>query len=245
MSYKSSSELKALARERLKGKYGMPMGAVVLTMLISLAASFTSTFLIGTETTLGWVIYYLITLIVSLLTVVLEVGLLRFFLNFNRSKEYRISDLFWSFQNHPDKVILYTILVSLLVLVCSIPATVFVVLYIFTQQVIFFVLSVIGFIGMLVLSIIIGLIYSQAVYLFADENNRSTIETMRESREMMKGHKGRLFYLSISFIGWYLLSVLSCGIALLWIVPYINCTMTYFYMDLKGEFQSNIIDERI
>lgn len=77
--------------------------------------------------------------------------------------------------------------------------------------------------------------YSQAVYLYIDDPHMKVMDALRESKEMMRGNKGRLFYLIISFIGLLLLSVLSCYIGLLWIAPYMNTTLTLFYMDLRGE----------
>ena len=55
------------------------------------------------------------------------------------------------------------------------------------------------------------------------------------SHRIMKGHKGRLFYICISFIPLYLLSMLSCGLAVLWIEPYSNTVMANFYMDLMRQ----------
>ena len=44
-----------------------------------------------------------------------------------------------------------------------------------------------------------------------------------------------LFYLIMSFFGLLLLCVLSCYIGMLWIGPYMNTTLTLFYLDLRGE----------
>lgn len=245
MNNKSSSELKALAREQLKGKYGMSVGVVFLTTLISAVVSLIITFFAKTDSVTSMIIYYLISFIITLLTAVLGVGLLRFFVKFAKNEKYQISDIFWGFQNHPDKVILITIILTLLFLICLLPGLLLIFAYVFTLRPILFVLAVITMIAGVIGMIIIGLNYSMTSYMIADENQDSVLETMKASKNMMKGHKGRLFYLQISFIGWYLLSLLSCGIALLWIEPYRICTTVYFYLDLKGEFRTSIIDERI
>ena len=50
---------------------------------------------------------------------------------------------------------------------------------------------------------------------------------------MMQGHKMRYFELMLSFIGWYLLSILTFGIGLIFLAPYIQMTFVCFYEDIK------------
>ena len=52
---------------------------------------------------------------------------------------------------------------------------------------------------------------------------------------MMDGHKMELFVLDLSFIGWYLLCVITFGIAFIWVAPYIQATKTNFYHQIKNE----------
>ena len=52
------------------------------------------------------------------------------------------------------------------------------------------------------------------------------------SRKLMSGHKGRLLRLYISFIPLVLVSVFSCGIAMLWVMPYMNAALAEFYLDV-------------
>lgn len=84
--------------------------------------------------------------------------------------------------------------------------------------------------------------YSQAYLIYKDRSNLSpnekvsSLDCITESKNLMKGHKWRLFVLDLSFIGWGILSVLSLGIGLLWLLPYQNATKVAFYEDL---IQSN------
>ena len=48
----------------------------------------------------------------------------------------------------------------------------------------------------------------------------------------MVHHKGRFFYLCVSFIPLLLLSFLSSGLALLWVLPYMAATEAEFFLDL-------------
>lgn len=54
----------------------------------------------------------------------------------------------------------------------------------------------------------------------------------------MDGHKWRLFCLHLSFIGWSLLCILTLGIRMLWLAPYIQNSTAAFYEDLKNQFDS-------
>lgn len=90
--------------------------------------------------------------------------------------------------------------------------------------------------------IIKGYSYSQAFFIYKDiESNPSYDESLSalnyitESRLLMKGHKGRLFYIDLSFIGWYLLSGLTLGIGFLFLNPYMNATKAAFYNDLAKD----------
>ena len=61
------------------------------------------------------------------------------------------------------------------------------------------------------------------------------------SMAMMKGHKFELFCLSLSFIGWMLLGILTLGIGFLWITPYINTALAHFYEHVKEEYEKSIL----
>lgn len=77
--------------------------------------------------------------------------------------------------------------------------------------------------------------YSMAAYLMAEYPDMGIREAVNRSKELMKGNKGRLFCLDLSFIGWWLLSSLTFGILGLWITPYWNTARAAFYLELTGK----------
>ncbi len=83
--------------------------------------------------------------------------------------------------------------------------------------------------------IIKELSYSMSFYLLADNPELTQDQAREKSIAMMNGNKWRLFCLRISFIGWYLLCVITCGILLFWVVPYVKCAEAEFYRDLIKE----------
>lgn len=86
---------------------------------------------------------------------------------------------------------------------------------------------------LIVPGIIKGLAYSQVFYLMNDHPEYTGKEAINASQEMMKGHKGELFLLQLSFIGWFLLSCLTLGILQFYVLPYYQATMTEYYRYLK------------
>lgn len=90
------------------------------------------------------------------------------------------------------------------------------------------------------LLVVPGIIASYALfltpYILKDNPELSIMETLRLSRKMMEGHKMQLFKLQLSFLGWILLSVLTLGVGLLWLMPYMMTAMAAFYQDVREQY---------
>lgn len=95
------------------------------------------------------------------------------------------------------------------------------------------------FLWMLLL-IVPGLIknYSYALteFILKDEPELSGNVAIEKSMKMMEGHKMDLFLLDLSFLGWIILGVLSFGIGMLWVTPYMETARAAFYEDRKAEY---------
>ena len=79
--------------------------------------------------------------------------------------------------------------------------------------------------------------YSMAAYLMAENPDLGICEAVNMSKQMMMGHKSRLFCLHFSFIGWYLLGAITFGIAFIWVTPYFLAANAAFYLNLGGRVQ--------
>ena len=84
-------------------------------------------------------------------------------------------------------------------------------------------------------AIILGLAYAMVPFILHDNPELSTIDAMKASRELMRGHKWDLFVLYLSFIGWFLLGIITCGIAFFWIQPYVYTAQAHFYEDITAD----------
>ncbi len=86
--------------------------------------------------------------------------------------------------------------------------------------------------------IIKGLAYAMTPYILYDYNDLRYNDAITLSECMMRGHKGDLLCLYLSFIGWFLLCLLTFGIGFLWLVPYFHSTVANFYEDVKAEYEA-------
>jgi len=97
------------------------------------------------------------------------------------------------------------------------------------------------------LFIIPGLIkaysYRMVPYIVRDNPELSGTEVITRSRQMMDGNKGRAFLLDLSFIGWILLGLITCGLVLvLWTRPYMENTNAALYLELSGQGEGYAAD---
>ena len=87
--------------------------------------------------------------------------------------------------------------------------------------------------------IIKAIAYSLVPYILKDYPELSVNQAINLSVKMMKGHKMRYFLLTLSFIGWGLLGILTLGIGYIWLTPYMYTTTAAFYQDVKNEYIAN------
>lgn len=239
--YLSSAELKAAAKEHMFGKYGTAIAALVIVFLIEGFCTLLISFLTDTTTIPGTVVYYLLSFIVAVIFGIFSSGTAYFYLKAACGYPVSVSDIFYGFKLCPDKALIiqaWTGILSYLFMLPNIVLT-----YQFTKATAGGNIDIstysslmlpysLSMILMSVASIIISLFYAQSFYLLHDFPQYSARELLAMSRHIMKGQKGRLFYLYISFLPLFLLSLLSCGIAFLWLMPYINATLAEFFLDI-------------
>lgn len=91
---------------------------------------------------------------------------------------------------------------------------------------------------LIVPGIILSFAYFPVPFLLRDKPELSVVETLALSRKMMKGHKMQVFKLQLSFIGWVLLSILTMGIGMVWLMPYMVTAMAAFYQDIRNEYET-------
>lgn len=107
---------------------------------------------------------------------------------------------------------------------------------IFTTLLLQFVYTMLWMLLLIVPGIVKAYSYSMTPYILYDRPDLQRNAAIELSMRMMRGHKMELFLLHLSFIGWFLLCVVTLGIGLLWLIPYVETTVAAFYEDLKAEY---------
>ncbi len=187
----SSSELKLLAKEQMKGRFWM---LAIATLIIYAITGASMPVFIGI-------------IIMGPLMVGLAYYLLDFVENKN-SKGDQFEILFKGFTTNIATPIVAYVVSSIFI-------------FLFTLL-------------LVIPGIIKALAYSMVSFIIADDPTIDAMEALRKSEDMMRGHKMRLFYIHLSFIGWYILSALTFGILLIYVIPYQRLVVTNFYLDLRG-----------
>jgi uncharacterized membrane protein len=75
--------------------------------------------------------------------------------------------------------------------------------------------------------------YRMVPYILADNPNIGYRRALELSKSMTDGHKGDMFLLDLSFIGWYILGAIAFGIGVLFVNPYFDATQAELYIKLR------------
>lgn len=137
----------------------------------------------------------------------LLLGLIGYFIKFARRQECDIENLFDGFRLFVPAMVLYLLVV---------------------------VFTILWSLLLIIPGIIAALGYSMTFFIMNDNPQIQAMDAINLSKEMMRGQKGKLFLLYLSFIGWGILCVLTLGIGFLWLSPYMYTSMAYFYEDLRN-----------
>ncbi|NMM63849.1 DUF975 family protein [Clostridium sp. P21] len=223
---KNSKELKELAKEKLKNNWLKAALVCFICWLIadsfsnisSVNDSINSISFLNTHVHLNFVdnspVNTTFDIISFLLSGALYAGSSLFFLKLIRNQNALVEDLLYGFKNFGTfgKLFLLELIKSLFIILWTL------------------------------LLIIPGIVawfkYSMAYYIIIDNPDLSVIDAINLSTEMMDGHKARLFHLVLSFIGWFLLGILTLGIGFIWILPYYETAQANFYEELKSTYEN-------
>lgn len=242
----SSASLKSMARGQLLGKYGTLIGAYLLHFLCVVPVTMLTSSVIGTNSIGSILVYCAASFLVSLLNGFFLAGESFIYLKVACGQIPAVSDLFHCFQGDQAKVIhIQSILAGTSVL-SSLPSMI-------TGRFMgrsmaglmlgapsadaganasLFLLYTILYVVGTAVTVFVRLLLSQAYYLMLDFPEYTAPQLIKMSIRLMKGHKGRLFYIQLSFFPLLMLSMFSCGIGILWLLPYIDATSANFYLDL-------------
>ena len=93
---------------------------------------------------------------------------------------------------------------------------------------------IIGAIPFILIPVIyVSLSISQTWFIIANDENISAYDALKESWNLMRGKRLKLFLLELSFIGWAILSILTLFIGFIFLAPYMQTSYAKFYDNLN------------
>lgn len=166
---------------------------------------------------LAGILSIFLNILVWLFSIVMAVGFANYALRLARREPTGMSSLFASFSFSGRAlgvellVGVFTFLWALLAIVVM--AVVLGLLAALVDNIPLIVIAaVVLYIALIVVLITIVLRYAMADFALVDDPDAGVMEAIRRSVRMMRGYKGKLFVLELSFIGWELLVALIAGI---------------------------------
>ncbi len=208
----SISEIKKAAKSKMEGHYGEAIKLLIIVLIFECIFGLLDNSIgksLGLVNSEGETTFTLLSTIFSIFS---SIGMTSFFLKIARGQEVDYKELI----NRKDVIIPYFII--------SILTGIFVLLW-----------SIL----LIIPGIIAAFSYSLVLYIALDDPNLGAMETIKKSKEMMKGNKWKLFCLSMSFIGWAILGIFTVGILYFWLIPYISTSSAIFYDDIKKKAVTN------
>ncbi len=137
----------------------------------------------------------------------LEFGVSTFSLNLSRKKHAEFTQVLYGFSRR---------------LVDSVLAYLLRMLFVMLWSLLFVIPGIVALIA-----------YSQTFFILNEDKKISGLDAISKSKLMMVGHKVEFLCLCLRFTGWFILSLMTCGIGFLWLVPYARVSFAGFYNELK------------
>lgn len=220
----SNAQLMARARAVLANRWGHAILACLLVSLLAGAGSAVGALVVTGPLSVGWSIY---------------------FLSLHRRRDPRIDCVFSGFRNF-----LQTFLAYLVMSLVALPVTVPLLLLLAVGGMAaaandlpmndpgvarFFALlpvMVALLLAMIAITVYVMLGWALTFYLMADNKGLLAIAALRQSWQIMRGRKWKLFCLKLRFLGWWMLCWLTCGLGAILLAPYVAAAYAAFYEDV-------------
>ena len=98
------------------------------------------------------------------------------------------------------------------------------------------IITLIGFVLLIVPGIILSLMCSQVYYIAKKNPDLGVIEVFKRSFKLMKGNKWKLFLLNLRYALFFLLSFFTLFIWNLWLIPQFSVAYAIFHEKISSEY---------
>lgn len=232
-----TGRIKYSARVLLNGKYGFFAAVTMLVALCNFLLNHILSSVFSGNGLFNMILQLICSVLMNMIFYILLVGQQRLYLNVCRDEAYGFYDLFSSFTGHPEQIALYSVF-QFVIQSLILNSAVYLLFEMWTMSLTKLLLSLFGLIIGLIIFVWVQLTLGFVLSLFADNPYITAKDAMQESIYMMNGNRRKLCKIYISFIGIYLLNLLSFGIGALFTEPYVKITLTLFYMEQRGEYST-------
>ena len=243
------SSLRAEARKRLAGKWGKVIALIIVTGLVLGLIGYLPS--LAKERVVIWyysytrdtVVSVLLTFVAEIITLVISFGLIAALWKVYKGEDVGAADgLKMGFANWKrSAMILLNVAKKLLIpLIMVVVATLLPT--IIRNNVVSIICLIVNLAGGIWL-FIAGLHYALVAIIAADDPSMSETAVVEKSKELMTNRRGKFVVLSLTFIGWCILGILSLGIGMLWVTPYMQFATFAFY-DLCKSGKAPVVEAK-
>lgn len=236
-NHKTFKELKATARKNLEGNYGRAISILISVELISLLPTYIILILFSGNSIFNIICSESVSFILTAFLQVLQVGVCFFYMKLQCKQPTSSTDLFHGFMTNLNTALSIGLIFTAISYLSDLPALIFSYSSMDLLSGYFFLL------GGIIINFLIVVPIRQSYYIVLDFPDFSAKQALLFSVKLMKGNYIRYILFTLSFLPLVLISFLCCGIGLLWVLPYMDASLTAFYFDLIQKYrtsQSNI-----
>ena len=258
-------ELKARAKEAVlaapgtKGITLVFLGAILLLFLLEIGV----TELVGRSSqnvnylsqmvssqTRSYVAAVGVSLVCQLVMVIFQAGYQGFGLDLSRRESWSMQTLLDGFYVW-HRVVLAYLLVSILLglwsSILSMPLSYLLTSLYLTENISMDTIITVMTVYMLIVMWILSYRYRLMWFVLMDDTEKPVRQVIAETKAINQGHRMELFLLDLSFVPWGLLCLLTCGVLLIWKLPWMIATYALAYQKMVEEFavRRTQADERL
>lgn len=229
-------ELKRIARGNLQGNFLELIRAFVFcNLIVSLIEMPFSMMRNEVPFSTQNIIYYIAVILITIASVVLTVGQYCLHLGIARTGKVHLSEMFYPIKYDANRLILAEAILFVIRLVALAPiAGAIAIIYFYDTTTMYLAALGLSIIGC-ALTVLVEMTFGLTYFVLIDNEEWTVMHTLKSAIQLVKGHKKRFFYMQLSFTGMYFLTLLTLGLGILWVQPYVMQTTTLFYLDVKGE----------
>lgn len=245
----SNSQIKARARVNMISSYAFLMFvSIVYGTLSFIAAAVVDTLsMLPQKNAAGTVLSLVLSFAAFVFVTILQTGFSFISLNIVRTGRAKLRDLFLGFRYHPGRLVCLCLIKGLIRYVCMLPVIILSIAFLYSGTHVrlfgrtirsgweFALFSAACIVLSVVLLVAFDLLFSQSLYLFIDHQQMDAAGCLKESCRLMRKNRMRLFLLNLSLIGYWMLVILSFGIAIICVKPYSDLSNATFYVELSGQ----------